>query len=324
MPAAEIVILVIGGILLALVIGTTLAAWIAQRRNPPVGRFVQTANVRLHYLEEGPTDARPVVLLHGNGALIQDWTASGLVRLARGKYRVLVFDRPGFGYSARPRSRAWTPEAQAEVLAAAFDRLGVRDPVVVGQSWGTLVALALARIGRAKGLVLVAGYYFPSPRKDVWLMSGPAIPILGDVIRYTVAPLLGWIMLPAVSRRLFAPRPVPEVFNREFPRGLALRPSQIRAAAEENALMVPAAARGAPTYRNLACPVAIVVGEGDQIVEPDQASRLQRELPRAVIRTLPQTGHMAHYAAPERILDAIDLVEAWPEVGNAPPGRQTA
>ena len=77
----------------------------AERRNPPMGRFITVDGVRLHYVERGT--GSPLVLLHGNGSMIQDFVSSGLVDLAAKTYRVIAFDRPGFGYSERPRSTVW-------------------------------------------------------------------------------------------------------------------------------------------------------------------------------------------------------------------------
>jgi pimeloyl-ACP methyl ester carboxylesterase len=86
----------------------------------------------------------PVVLIHGSASLIQDFVTSGLVdRLAQTR-RVIVLDRPGYGHSARPRATVWTPERQAALLIEACAQLGVERPVVLGHSWGTLVALAWA------------------------------------------------------------------------------------------------------------------------------------------------------------------------------------
>ena len=95
----------------------------AERRNPPTGRFITIDGVRLHYVERGT--GRPLVLLHGNGSMIQDFESSGLLDLAAKKYRVIAFDRPGFGHSDRPRSTVWTPEAQADLLNAALVKMGV-------------------------------------------------------------------------------------------------------------------------------------------------------------------------------------------------------
>jgi pimeloyl-ACP methyl ester carboxylesterase len=78
----------------------------AERRNPPQGRFLEIDGVRLHYMERGKGE--PLVLLHGNGSMIQDFESSGLLERAAKKYRVIVFDRPGYGHSRRPRGTLWT------------------------------------------------------------------------------------------------------------------------------------------------------------------------------------------------------------------------
>src|SRR4051794_5105948 len=73
----------------------------AERRNPPKGTFLEVDGVRLHYLESG--SGSTVVLLHGNQAMADDFAISGVVDLLARKCPVIAFDRPGFGYSDRPR-----------------------------------------------------------------------------------------------------------------------------------------------------------------------------------------------------------------------------
>src|SRR4051812_27153172 len=73
----------------------------AERNYPPIGRFLDVDGVRLHYVEQGR--GAPVVLIHGNGTMLQDYTTSGLIERLAGRHRVIVFDRPGYGYSSRPR-----------------------------------------------------------------------------------------------------------------------------------------------------------------------------------------------------------------------------
>jgi hypothetical protein len=68
------------------------------------------------------------------------------------------------------------------------------------------------------------------------MMSGPAVPILGDLLRYTLAPIISWTILPSAFRKLFAPRSVPQKCQDEFPASLTIRPKQLRAAAIEPAL----------------------------------------------------------------------------------------
>ena len=136
MSIAETVFVIIAVVLILLAIGNVVFSVLAERNNPPIGIFIECDGVRLHYLDCGDPAAPCVVLLHGNGSMIQDFTISGLVdRLAR-RNRVLCFDRPGFGYSQRPRTRIWTATAQAALLVRALHQLGVRKSCRAGPLMG--------------------------------------------------------------------------------------------------------------------------------------------------------------------------------------------
>ena len=276
-----------------------------ERDHPPTGRFLEVDGVRLHYIDRG--DGEPLVLLHGNGTMIDDMTLSGLVDLAAKRYRVIVFDRPGFGYSARPSHITWTPQAQARLFRQALRQLGVERPIVLGHSWGTLVALALALDNPTyvRSLVLVSGYYFPTLRLDVPLFSVPAIPILGHVLRHSISPWLGRLMWPAVRRKLFGPPPVPKRFD-AFPVWMTLRPSQLRAAASETALMIGAARALSRRYSELEMPVVICTGRDDRLVKKRQSERLHKALPYSELSVVPGMGHMIHHLVPDDVMAAID------------------
>jgi hypothetical protein len=60
------------------------------------------------------------------------------------------------------------------------------------------------------GLVLLADWYQPTKRTNVPLVAPSAIPLIGDMLRYTVSPLLKAALLPLNLRAMFAPLPVPE------------------------------------------------------------------------------------------------------------------
>jgi pimeloyl-ACP methyl ester carboxylesterase len=242
----------------AMALWNTYRARKVERENPPRGRFVTVDGVRLHYLEK--SGGRPVVFLHGNVVTAEDFELSGLLDLAAERqFHVVAFDRPGFGYSDRPPGAMWTPARQADLFRQAFASLGIERPVVVGHSWGTLVALALAldHPGAVSGLVLLSGYYHPTLRADVPLLSLPAIPVIGDLIRYTVGPLFGAALLPLTAKGMFSPRPVPERFAKGFPYELLLRPSQIRAEAQDTATMVSAVRAMQRRYGELRMAVVI-------------------------------------------------------------------
>ena len=282
-------------------------AKLAERRNPPIGRFITVNGVRLHYLERGTGTA--LVLLHGNGSMIEDFQSSGLIDLASERYRVIAFDRPGFGHSGRPRNRIWTPAAQADLIAAALKKIGVTQAIVLGHSWGTLVALALALKypKEVQAMVLAAGYYYPTARADVAILAPPAIPLIGDVLSHTLSPFVSRLIWPLLLRKLFDPSAVPAKFKR-FPKEMAVRPSQIRASAAETALMTPSAHTLSKQYGFLQMPVAIVAGTEDRLIEREQSARLHRDISQSTLRYVTGTGHMVHQTRTADVMSAIDQV----------------
>ncbi len=302
-------------VLLALV-NHAVARW-AERRHPPEGAFLEVDGTRLHYSDRGT--GRPVVLLHGNAVTGADYNTSGVAEQLVGTYRVITFDRPGFGHTQRPRGRLWTAGEQADLIHAALARLGVGPAVVVGHSWGTLVALAFAERHPAgvSGLVLLSGYYFPVPRLDALLVAPAAVPVLGDILRHTVSPLFGWITMPLMKRAMFAPAPVAERFKREYSTAMALRPSQLRATASDGALMMSDAAGLSARYGALPMPVAIVAGSGDKVVSPDHAERLRGAVPDGTLRTVEGAGHMVHHVATRQVVEAIQEVAKRSEPASA-------
>jgi pimeloyl-ACP methyl ester carboxylesterase len=278
----------------------------ALRDNPPNGRFLEIDGVRLHYVERG--SGRPLVLFHGNGSMIQDFESSGLIDLASKNYRVIVFDRPGFGHSGRPRNVVWTPAAQADLFVKALDRLGVRSAIVLGHSWGASVAVALAlkHPQFVDGLVLASGYYFPTARADFLVLSAPAVPGIGDILTYTFSPIISRIMWPLLMKELFGPRSVPKKFD-GFPKAMAVRPSQIRASAAESALMIPAAYAFKGEYESLKMPLVIIAGEDDRLIDIDeQSGRLHDQVTQSKMHRVPGTGHMVHQTATGLVMSAID------------------
>jgi pimeloyl-ACP methyl ester carboxylesterase len=280
----------------------------AENDNPPTGQFLEVNGVRLHYVERG--SGAPLVLLHGNGSMIQDFESSGLIDLAAKNYRVIVFDRPGFGHSNRPRNVVWTPAAQAELINSALHRLGVSHAIVLGHSWGASVgvALALKYPKLVQGLVLASGYYYPTLRPDVVALSAPAIPLVGDVLRHTISPIVSRVMWPLLMTKIFGPRSVPKKFE-GFPKEMALRPSQIRASAAESALMIPDALSYRDEYANLKMPLVIVAGDEDRLVDIDaQSARLHRDVSQSTFHRVPGTGHMIHQTATGVVMSAIDEV----------------
>jgi pimeloyl-ACP methyl ester carboxylesterase len=291
------------GVLTALTVA--LQARAAERRHPPRGRLIDIDGVKLHVLERGT--GVPILYLHGNEAMIQEVQATGLVRTLAQRHRVIVPDRPGFGHSSRPRGVEWTPERQARLLGRTLERLESDPAIVIGHSWGTLVAIALAleRPDLVRGLVLVSGVYFPEPRAD-YLLAAPALPVIGDLMRYTISPLIGWAVSERMIAKVFAPNEPTERFKQEYPIAMALRPRQIKAMADEIAMINPATGRLCRRYGELQVPVALLAGRDDQIIDPSQSERLAEAIPQSTLRVMAGVGHMLPHIAPEAVTSALD------------------
>jgi pimeloyl-ACP methyl ester carboxylesterase len=284
----------------------------AERAHPPLGRFITVDGVTLHYLDEG--NGPPLVLLHGLGSMVEDFVLSGLVREASRRYRVIAIDRPGYGHSERPRRFRFGAAAQAGLVRKALQALDVHRPIVLGHSWGTLVAVALAldypEVPRS--LVLASGLYFPGARLDAPLMGAPGLPLIGDLLSRTLSPLAGRAMWPGFLRLIFGPAAVPPAFAAAFPTWLALRPGQLRAVGEDALATLGATLRVARRYRELNLPLVMVAGERDRYVSARaHSARLHRLLPRSRLLLSPHAGHMVHHSDLPLVLSAVDAA-AWP------------
>ncbi|MBZ9883690.1 alpha/beta hydrolase [Mesorhizobium sp. CA10] len=288
----------------------------------PLGRFIHLRGTKLHFLEAG--NGQPLLLLHGNGASAEDFTTSGIFGRAAARYRVLAFDRPGFGMSPRPAGRPWTAAAQADVIDAAVAKLGIGRYMVVGHSWGAAVALEMARRHRRSvaGVVVVAGYHYPSPRLALAISALPAVPLLGTVLRHALLPSLVRLNWHWAMKQIFHPATVAMPFA-AMTRGLASRPSQLRSISAEPFLMLASALFPNRRYADIAVPVGIIAGAGDQLFDAKaEAVRLQSEISQALVDIVPDAGHMVHQSRPEAVLAMIDKIAALTSVGDrAEPSR---
>lgn len=277
----------------------------AECDNPPSGEFLLIDGVRLHYVERG--SGLPLVLLHGNGSMLEDFETSGLIELASKNHRVIIFDRPGFGHSGRPRNSVWSQTAQADLIGSALAQLGVTQAVVLGHSWGASVAVALAlrQPNLVQALVLASGYYYPTLRPDFLGLSAPGVPIVGDILAHSIAPIVSRAIWPLLMAKIFGPQSVPPKFA-GFPKQMAVRPSQIRASAAESALLIPGAFEFQNQYAALKMPVAIIAGDKDRLVDiTTQSYRLHRDIAQSKFISVPGAGHMVHQTATESVMAAI-------------------
>jgi len=111
---------------------------------PFVPNYLQAGELRIHYVDEGPADAPPVLMLHGEPSwaylyrkMIPVFTAVGL--------RAVAPDLVGFGRSDKPAERGdYTYERHVAWMLAVIEHLDLREITLVCQDWGGLIGLRLA------------------------------------------------------------------------------------------------------------------------------------------------------------------------------------
>jgi haloalkane dehalogenase len=139
---------------------------------PP--RYVNVGDLRMAYVEAGPADGEPVLLLHGEPS----WSflyRTVLPVLADAGFRAIAADLVGFGRSDKPAEIADHSYARHVewVAAFAFGQLDLRGLTLVGQDWGGLIGLRLvAEHPNRFARVVAANTGLPTgdhPMPDVWL-----------------------------------------------------------------------------------------------------------------------------------------------------------
>ena len=139
-------------------------------------RFEVRPGLSMSYLDEGPRDGEVVVMLHGNPSWSYYWR--NLVSGLSDRYRCIVPDHIGMGFSAKPDDSAYdyTLQSRVDDLAALLGHLGIDGPVTVAvHDWGGMIGFgwALTHAEQVKRLVITntAAFPLPSAKKMPWRLS---------------------------------------------------------------------------------------------------------------------------------------------------------
>jgi len=292
---------------------TFIGTRLIERAHPQRGRFIDVGGFPQHVIELGRSPdthgAPPVVLLHGAGSNLEDMHLALGERLAA-RHRVILLDRPGFGWSARNAGEGSSPADQAAVLRDVLDRLGIDRAVVVGHSWGGTLALtfALDHPQRVAGLVLIA----PPTHPGLWAMTRLnallATPV-GWLFAYTLALPFGVILIGPGSRTAFLPQSLPHRYVKRTAAMLVLRPATLLANWADVGRLDGFLARQVERYRTLAAPTIAIAGDRDPLVRPaHHCMKLAAAAPSVKLELLPGFGHMLHHAAADRVAAAVEEI----------------
>jgi len=256
----------------------------------------------------------PVVLLHAGVADRRMWDPQ--LDVLTTAHRVIRYDARGFGESLPPQG----PWSQHTDLLGLLDELLIARTHLVGASMGAGIAVeaALARPGSIGSLVLAApgGALLgdsPAELRPFWASEVDALDG-GDVDGAVEINLRAWVDGP--DRPTEAVDPEVRAFVGRMQREAFELPEWDQETAPEHELSPPAADR----LSELACPVLVIVGEGDQPSVRVTAERIASEAPNAWLVVWPGVAHMLTLERPDAfgalVLDFLADVEG--AAGRAP------
>ncbi len=256
-------------------------------------RVVEAAGTRVRVRVTGPDEADPVLMLHGIGRSLEDW--SELHALLSRDHRLISLDLPGFGYTPAV-SAGMGLKTLADAAVSTLDALGEDRPVhLVGNSLGGAVAMnVLARNpDRVRTLALSAPAGFGSevtPALRVISING-----LGPWLLARSSRSATW----KVERSLYADRSMVTEERVDLALDLAAVPG--RSTAFRRALLGVGGVRGTKKQwrRELLgalaaypVPTLVVWGEADRVLPSAHLEAAAMAMPHARTVLLPHTGHM--------------------------------
>lgn len=253
---------------------------------------------------------RLFVQASGRGQVVSFWHCllgdSGIwqdpCRSLGARSRAVLVDGPGHGRSAPP-AHDFTLEQCADAWVRALDESGSPEPaVLVGLSWGALVALrvALQHPERVRALVLFGAIASAPPRRARLQFA-----VLARALRtFGVA---RW-MQPRLVSAMVSPRCTPDVRH-----GAA---QMLQRCATLDRLALYRAARAvlvSPTPLNaqlprIHAPAALCVGSDDRVTPPVCSRRIVEAMPHATLHKVDGAGHLLPLEAPARTAELIDAV----------------
>ncbi|MBN1912487.1 MAG: alpha/beta fold hydrolase [Pirellulales bacterium] len=285
--------------------GETDSTWRALY--PFESHFAEIGGQRIHYLDEG--NGRPLLMVHGNPTWSFYWRE--LVKAFGERYRVVVPDHVGCGFSSRPEPGTYSYRLARRIddLVALIERLDLRDVTLVAHDWGGAIGLGAAaavpdRFGR---FVLLNTAAFRSTRIPFRIRVCRA-PILGRLgvqglnlfARAAIQMAVTRPLVPAVRAGLLAPY---DTWSRrralmEFVYDIPLRPSHPSYTALHQL------EQSLPRLADR--PVCLIWGMKDWCFTPAFLDRFLDFFPHAHVHRLEQAGHYVVEDAPQEVIAAIE------------------
>lgn len=152
-------------------------------------KFFTSDDVRIRYVDQG--SGEPVVLLHGNGGLIEFWVNTGVMPALGKSHRVIAMDLRGYGKSDKPHEPSAYGSRMGDDVVRLLDHLGIQKAHVVSFSMGARVTswLIVNHPARLISATLAASTYYvdSAAQRERWeaLAQAAALggPTAADIMR---------------------------------------------------------------------------------------------------------------------------------------------
>ena len=272
-------------------------------------RLVTVAGIETFYLEAGPVDAQPIVLVHGLGATNASMLPL-IVELGR-KYRVIAPDLPGHGASGFGRQNYAAKALGTWLVAFLTETCGERPAVLVGNSLGGRVALEAAMLEPAvvRGLVLLCpAVAFRRLRQFV-----PVVRIVRPELAALSLRVPRSLIVRGVRALFSDPSRLPDIWYQaavdEFSRVISTRRGRMAfmAALRQIYLDEPFGETGFwDRLATMKPPALFVWGDRDVLVPAAFARHAQQALPAARTVVLEDCGHVPQFEHRERTAELVE------------------
>jgi len=282
---------------------------------PSEPRWFDSEDGRMHYVDEGPRDGRPVVMLHGNPT----WAflyRNFIPPLVDAGHRAIAVDHLGFGRSDKPdRPELYTIERHCGRMDALLESLDLREATVVPQDWGGPIGLwwATRHPERVRGLFILNTFahrprgkvplplplrLFRTPGVGELMVKG--LDLFKRLFLFRAGVVHRERLTEEVKRAYLAPHP-----SRSSRTPILVFPRQIPSGPEgEVSALLGEIERGLESFRSK--PVAIAWAMKDIAFTPEVLDQLWLEtFSDAPVLRLEDAGHYLQEDAHERIVPAL-------------------
>ncbi|MEX3010355.1 alpha/beta fold hydrolase [Hoeflea sp. TYP-13] len=302
-------------ILIAIVFPLLVFTWFQTRRierlYPPSGEFVDVGGYRLHAVHvpaSGTPDLPAIVFLHGASGNLLD-QAQAFRKKLEGRAELLFVDRPGHGWSERGGAGNAHPGGQAQAIAELMNRKNISSALIVGHSFGGIIAanMALERPEKVNGLLFLSSVSHPWPGGIDWHYHLASNPLIGRIFAWLLVMPAGLLRIEKVARCVFSPNAYPPDYLRDSAAALVLRPHTFRHNACDVANLYAHVVAVSPRYGQIDKPTVVVTGHTDDVVSPDiHSSSLAGAISGAELLRLKGVGHKPDYAATDLCISALE------------------